>query len=106
MNGPVHYSWMYPMERQLGQYKKFVRNTRYPEGCIAEQYIAQEYVMYCMLYMGEIEDTSQNLDNEEEEYWDTSVVSNLIKPMGYGRRQRLNNDDIDVIHWAAVENCE
>ncbi|CAM8953788.1 unnamed protein product [Rhodiola kirilowii] len=36
MKGPVHYSWMYPMERQLGQYKKFVRNTRYPEGCIAE----------------------------------------------------------------------
>ncbi|CAM8935271.1 unnamed protein product [Rhodiola kirilowii] len=24
MKGPVHYSWMYLMERQLGQYKKFV----------------------------------------------------------------------------------
>ncbi|CAM8880496.1 unnamed protein product [Rhodiola kirilowii] len=62
--------------------------------------------MYCKLYMGEIEDTSKNQDNEEEEYWNISVVSNLIKLMGYSRRQRLNNDDIDVIHWSVVENCE
>ncbi|CAM8987082.1 unnamed protein product [Rhodiola kirilowii] len=61
--------------------------------------------MYCKLYMGEIEDTSQNQDNEEE-YLNISVVSNLIKPMGYNRRQRLSNDDIDVIHWAVIENCK
>ncbi|KAL9673345.1 hypothetical protein QQ045_029601 [Rhodiola kirilowii] len=106
MKRQVYYNWMYPMERQLGQYKKFVRNTRYLEGCITKQYIVQECVMYCKLYMGEIEDTSKNQDNEEEEYWNISFVSNLMKPMGYSRWQRLNNDDIDVIHWAIVENCE
>ncbi|KAL9670960.1 hypothetical protein QQ045_008523 [Rhodiola kirilowii] len=42
LKGPVHFNWMYPMERQLGEYKKYVRNTRYPEGCIAEQYITVE----------------------------------------------------------------
>ncbi|CAM8968906.1 unnamed protein product [Rhodiola kirilowii] len=31
LKGPVHYSWMYPIERQLGEYKRHVRNTRYPE---------------------------------------------------------------------------
>ncbi|CAM8885700.1 unnamed protein product [Rhodiola kirilowii] len=41
LKGPVNYSWMYPMERQLGHYKRYVRNTQYPEGCIAEQYVAQ-----------------------------------------------------------------
>ncbi|CAM8878410.1 unnamed protein product [Rhodiola kirilowii] len=41
LKGPVNYSGMYSMERQLGHYKRYVRNTRYPEGCIAEQYVAQ-----------------------------------------------------------------
>ncbi|CAM8944440.1 unnamed protein product [Rhodiola kirilowii] len=36
LKGLVHYSWMYPIERQLAQYKRSVRNTRYPEGCIDE----------------------------------------------------------------------
>ncbi|CAM8940320.1 unnamed protein product [Rhodiola kirilowii] len=40
---------MYPMERQQGEYKKYVRNTRYPEGCIADQYITAECVRYCKL---------------------------------------------------------
>ncbi|CAM8998991.1 unnamed protein product [Rhodiola kirilowii] len=34
LKGPVHYSWMYPTERQLSEYKRHVRNTRYPEGCM------------------------------------------------------------------------
>ncbi|CAM8965672.1 unnamed protein product [Rhodiola kirilowii] len=104
--GSVHYSWMYPMERQLGKYKKFVRNTRYPEGCIAKEYIAQESVMYCKLYMGEIEGKSHIDDEVEEDNFDISVVSNVIKPMGYNRRFRLNNNDIDLIHWCVMENCE
>ncbi|CAM9002701.1 unnamed protein product [Rhodiola kirilowii] len=44
LKGLVHYNWKYPMERQLGEYKKYVRNTHYPEGCIAEQHIAHECV--------------------------------------------------------------
>ncbi|CAM8940949.1 unnamed protein product [Rhodiola kirilowii] len=105
--GPVHYSWMYPMERQLGKYKKFVRNTRYPEGCVAEDYTAQECVMYCKLYMGEIEGKSHIDDKDEEDHFDISVVSNVIKPTGcYDRRFRLNNNDIDVIHWCVMENFE
>ncbi|CAM8978383.1 unnamed protein product [Rhodiola kirilowii] len=31
--------------------KKYVKNTRYPEGCIAEQYIAQECVTFVKLYL-------------------------------------------------------
>ncbi|CAM8877441.1 unnamed protein product [Rhodiola kirilowii] len=75
--GPVHYSWMYPMERQLRNYEKFVRNTRYPEGCIAKEYIAQECVMYCKLYMGEIEGNSHIDDEDEEDYFNISVVSTV-----------------------------
>ncbi|CAM8918515.1 unnamed protein product [Rhodiola kirilowii] len=51
LKGPVHYSWMYHIERQLGEYKRSVRNSRYPEGCIAESYVTHECVTYCKLYM-------------------------------------------------------
>ncbi|CAM8877600.1 unnamed protein product [Rhodiola kirilowii] len=105
LKGSVHYNSMYPMERQLGQYKKYVRNTRFLEGCIAEQYVAQECVMYCKLYMGKIGDTSHH-EEVEEDYWDISVVSNVIKPMGYLRRMQFDNNAIDVMNWCVMENCE
>lgn len=31
-------------------YKKYVMNQAYPEGCIAERYIIEESMMYCMEY--------------------------------------------------------
>ncbi|XP_057723816.1 uncharacterized protein LOC130939747 [Arachis stenosperma] len=36
LGGPVHYRWMYPIERYLGQLKSYVRNKAQPEGSIAE----------------------------------------------------------------------
>ncbi|XP_027169665.1 uncharacterized protein LOC113769413 [Coffea eugenioides] len=36
IGGPVHYRWMYPIERYLGTLKSYVRNRSRPEGCIAE----------------------------------------------------------------------
>ncbi|CAM8948061.1 unnamed protein product [Rhodiola kirilowii] len=53
LKGPVHYCWMYPIERQLDEYKRSVRNNRYPKGCIPEQYITHECVTYCKLYMND-----------------------------------------------------
>ncbi|CAM8981847.1 unnamed protein product [Rhodiola kirilowii] len=62
LKGLVHYNWTYPMERQLGKYKKYVRNTCYPEGCIDEQYIAHECVTYCKLYMDDTNAATTNVD--------------------------------------------
>ncbi|CAM8901675.1 unnamed protein product [Rhodiola kirilowii] len=61
LKGHVHYSWMFPIERQLGEYKISLRNSRYPEGCIAEQYVTQECVTYCKLYLNE---TKMNSSDE------------------------------------------
>ncbi|CAM8960320.1 unnamed protein product [Rhodiola kirilowii] len=60
LKGPVHYSWMYPIERQLGEYKRSIRNARYPEGCIAEQYITHECVTYYKLYMNDTTDVDSS----------------------------------------------
>ncbi|CAM8948480.1 unnamed protein product [Rhodiola kirilowii] len=56
LKGPVHYSWMYPIERFLCEYKRSIRNSRYPEGCIAEKYITHECITYCKLYINDATD--------------------------------------------------
>lgn len=32
-------------------YKGYIKNMAHPEGCIAERYIVEESILYCMEYM-------------------------------------------------------
>ncbi|XP_016482297.1 uncharacterized protein LOC107803178 isoform X1 [Nicotiana tabacum] len=49
--GPVHYRWMYPIERYLATLKSYVHNCACPEGSIAEAYIANECLTFCSRYL-------------------------------------------------------
>ncbi|XP_019225907.1 PREDICTED: uncharacterized protein LOC109207443 [Nicotiana attenuata] len=49
--GPVHYRWMYPIERFLGTLKSYAHNRACPEGSIAEAYIANECMAFCSRYL-------------------------------------------------------
>ncbi|XP_075084789.1 uncharacterized protein LOC142168035 [Nicotiana tabacum] len=55
LGGPVHYRNMYPIERELGHFKSFVRNKSQLEGCIAEGYLAEESLTFCSRYIEDIE---------------------------------------------------
>nr|XP_025632903.1 uncharacterized protein LOC112727385 [Arachis hypogaea] len=46
LGGPVHYRWMYPIERYLGHLKSYVRNKAKSEGSIAEGYVAEEALTF------------------------------------------------------------
>ncbi|KAH0729999.1 hypothetical protein KY289_001187 [Solanum tuberosum] len=45
--GPIHYRWMYHVERWLYFLKSLIGNRACPEGCIAEGYIANECMTLC-----------------------------------------------------------
>ncbi|XP_057989061.1 uncharacterized protein LOC131172125 [Hevea brasiliensis] len=65
--GPVHYRWMYPIERYLFILKSNVRNRAHPEGSIAEWYIANESITYYSRYFGGVETNfNQSLRNDDE----------------------------------------
>ncbi|XP_074373843.1 uncharacterized protein LOC141714210 [Apium graveolens] len=49
--GPIFLRWMYPFERYMKVFKGYVQNPAYPQGCIAEAYIAEEAVE-CLAYVG------------------------------------------------------
>ncbi|XP_035546653.1 uncharacterized protein LOC118348671 [Juglans regia] len=53
--GPVQYRWMYPFERYLGKFKRYVRNRARPEGSIAEAYVHVECLTFCSMYLNDIE---------------------------------------------------
>ncbi|CAK8562009.1 unnamed protein product [Lathyrus sativus] len=55
LGGPVHYRWMYPVERYLGKLKSHVRNKAKPEGSIAEGYHFEEILTFCSRYLENIE---------------------------------------------------
>lgn len=91
--------------RQLGEYKKYVRNTRYPEGCIAEQYIAHECVTYCRLYIDDTNAAVVNVESMGQAKFKLSVVSEFIKLLGHLRSVKLSKAEIATAHWHVVENC-
>ena len=55
MGGPVHFRWMYSIERAMSIYKQYVRNRARPEGSIAEAYIVNEALTFCSMYFQDIE---------------------------------------------------
>ena len=54
LRAPVHYGWMYPIERRLGTFKRFILNQARPEGSIAEAYTAYECMTRCSTYFSDI----------------------------------------------------
>ncbi|GKA14187.1 putative transposase-associated domain-containing protein [Tanacetum coccineum] len=55
LGGPVHYRWMYPIERYLMRLKSYVRNKAQPEGSMAEGYVKDECLTFCSRYFEGVE---------------------------------------------------
>ena len=55
LGGPVQYRWMYPIEIWLYFLKSLIGNRAWPEGCIAEGYIAHECMNLCSKYLHTID---------------------------------------------------
>lgn len=53
LGGPVHYRWMYPIERYLMRLKSYVHNKAQPEGSIG--YIKEECLTFCSRYFEGVE---------------------------------------------------
>ncbi|KAL0549071.1 hypothetical protein IC582_013551 [Cucumis melo] len=49
--GPIYLRWMYSFERFMKVIKNAVRNQHCPEGCIAEGYILEEVVEFCLEFL-------------------------------------------------------
>ncbi|XP_071726413.1 uncharacterized protein [Rutidosis leptorrhynchoides] len=95
---PVHYRWMYPIERYLGTIKSYVRNKSKHEGSIAEGYLAEECLSFCSrehlnilshqnskkrkhdiqhLHSQEFEEWLSDYVDEDMTSWDNRITSDI-----------------------------
>ncbi|XP_060210987.1 uncharacterized protein LOC132638006 [Lycium barbarum] len=82
--GPVHYRWMYFVERLLGHFKSLVGNKSQPKGSIAEGYIVEKALT---LYSRYFEDMESRVNrpkrvNDEPNHNMAPEESSLFPPQG------------------------
>jgi hypothetical protein len=109
LRGPVHYGWMYPIERRLGYLKGTVRNRAKPEGSIAEAYVVDECVSYCSRYLTNIETRFNKEDRNNDGKRVTSpnelsIFSTAAKGFG-ASKLNLYDSEYDQMAWCVLDNC-
>ncbi|WVY89454.1 hypothetical protein V8G54_034968 [Vigna mungo] len=82
LGGPVHYRYMYPIKRELGHLKTFVRNKAQPEGSIAEGYLAEESLTFCSRYIEDIETRFNRPQRVCDNPDDNEPIESSIFPQG------------------------
>ncbi|KAL0285575.1 UNVERIFIED_CONTAM: hypothetical protein Scaly_2814000 [Sesamum calycinum] len=85
LTGPVQYRWMFPFERKLGVFKRYVRNKARPEACIAEQYIDNECLTFCSMYLHNVETRFSRMERNYdigEQLGNLSVFACKGRPFG------------------------
>ena len=80
LRGPVQYGWMYPIERQMGTLKGYVRNRARPKGSITEAYIANEALTFCSRYMNDV----VTRFNRDDDKWDQGVSDSDLSIFQHG----------------------
>ncbi|KAA0055179.1 uncharacterized protein E6C27_scaffold80G00030 [Cucumis melo var. makuwa] len=98
---PVQFRWMYPFERYMKVLKAYVRNRARPEGCIAEDYLADECVNFSSRFFNEQpEFFRKECRNEELE---NSVILEG-HPISVGISITVDDDDLKNAHRYVLFN--
>ncbi|KAM3359779.1 hypothetical protein P3S68_019490 [Capsicum galapagoense] len=109
--GPVHYRWMYFVERLLGHFKSLVGNKSQPEGSIAESYIVEEALTLYSRYFEEIEsrlNRPKRVNDEpsqNEAYENSSMFPQQGKHVGGFITEPLAHLETTQAHRYVLLNC-
>ncbi|KAL4382007.1 hypothetical protein AHAS_Ahas04G0190400 [Arachis hypogaea] len=110
--GPVHYWWMYSIERYLGRLKQYVRNRAQVEGSITEGYLSEEILTFCSRYLDDIE-TRMNRPVRVDDQ-PSGVIPNACETMfpkigkavGVATHFKLSQMEQHQAHRHVLANCE
>ncbi|GKC97064.1 putative transposase-associated domain-containing protein [Tanacetum coccineum] len=98
--GPICFRWMYPFERCMKVIKGHVRNRNKPEGCIAEETIAEETIEFFSEYHKSMEtigippDKHETNENEEG------------KPLSTGKSSEVSAELFQKAHLYVIHNTD
>ncbi|KAG7559446.1 Transposase-associated domain [Arabidopsis thaliana x Arabidopsis arenosa] len=74
LGGLVHFRWMYPFERYMNTFKAYVKNYARPEACMAEGYLAEECIAFCLEFLQNSIPVQEAVNRNEDVKADGSVV--------------------------------
>ncbi|BAF17164.2 Os05g0342600 [Oryza sativa Japonica Group] len=109
LGGPVHYRWMYPLERSFVRIKALVRNRAYPEGSIVEGYIADECLTYCSRFFDETTRFTRPPRNPEpsDNTKDLYMFESAGEPIGKAITvARFDNQFLVQAHRYVLRHCD
>ncbi|XP_038713903.1 uncharacterized protein LOC120007624 isoform X1 [Tripterygium wilfordii] len=107
--GPVHYRWMYPIERYLRTLKKYVRNKARPEGSIAEGYILDECSTFCARYLNSVETKFNKAPRNDDggiSNHGLSIFGKFGRPKGAYILYELSFEEYDQARMYVLQNCD
>ncbi|WMV37538.1 hypothetical protein MTR67_030923 [Solanum verrucosum] len=114
LGGPVQNRWMYFTEREMGTFKSYICNRRYPEGCIAETRVCIDCMNLFSIYLHGSVHTKFNRrarNNDECDPSDAETVSlfpNKGVPLGAKKTNPLilDNKSLSQAHAYLLGNCD
>ncbi|XP_049362547.1 uncharacterized protein LOC125827267 [Solanum verrucosum] len=110
LGGPVQNRWMYSTEREMGTFKSYIRNRRYPEGCIAEARVGIDLSLFpkkgCPLGAKKTDPVS--LDNKSLSQAHEYLLGNCDEIQEYIREheQEVNNHPRRSKWSKAKDHCQ
>ncbi|KAI5328227.1 hypothetical protein L3X38_027624 [Prunus dulcis] len=94
--GPVYFRWMYLFERYMKVLKGYVQNRARPEGCIAEQYKAEEAVEFYIEHLSDVRTVGVP----------SSQKMGVSKPLSGCTVSLVDRDLLNQVHLYVLENTE
>ena len=96
--------------RYLSTLKSYVRNRNFPEGSIAEGYLAEECLTFCSRYLEDVE-TRFNQMGRNDDGGCTSIVKLPIfskqgRPFGKVVTEVLDHETLVKAHQYVLFNCD
>ncbi|XP_021866163.2 uncharacterized protein [Spinacia oleracea] len=100
LGGPVHYRWMYAIERYLAFLKTRVSNKAQPEGSITEGYILWETIAFCSRYLESVETIFNRPKRKEDGF---PNINNYLyysggRVVGMKENVRLDDNSLKQAH--------
>ncbi|PKA50214.1 hypothetical protein AXF42_Ash017808 [Apostasia shenzhenica] len=107
LGGPVPFRWMYLFERFFFVLKEYVSNKTYPEGSIAEDYIAEEGITFCSKYL-EVHYATFDMHNNNPSTINQSNYLFGSAGTGIGKEEIIVLDEKSLIqiHRFILRHCD
>ncbi|XP_015054911.1 uncharacterized protein LOC107001341 [Solanum pennellii] len=114
LGGPVQNRWLYSTEREMGTFKSYIRNRRFPEGCIAETRVGIDCMNLFSKYLHRGVHTRFNRRAQNSDECDpsdaepVSLFSNKGVPLVAKKTDPIILDDksLSQAHAYLLGNCD